>query len=142
MSQATQIVQATISDITPVPQGSLSSGARGQQYYTNAARLKPYRHRVAKVVSDALPQNYEVTNGAVGLSVVFVFRKPTTTKYPHHKVTVPDLDKLLRAVLDSLTGVVYKDDCQVTRIVSEKCWDDKYPELHVDEGVILRAYRL
>ena len=36
---------------------------------------------------------------------------------------MPDLDKLVRAVLDALTGVCYKDDSQVVYIETEKVWD-------------------
>ena len=34
----------------------------------------------------------------------------------------PDLDKLIRAVLDGLTGVAYVDDAQVTLISASKSY--------------------
>lgn len=34
--------------------------------------------------------------------------------------TTPDVDKLARAVLDSLTGSVIKDDAQVVKLIAEK----------------------
>jgi Holliday junction resolvase RusA-like endonuclease len=37
----------------------------------------------------------------------------------------PDLDKLIRAVLDGLTGVAYKDDGQVVRISAVKIYAQK-----------------
>jgi len=40
---------------------------------------------------------------------------------PFH-ITVPDLDKILRSVLDSLTGIVYKDDSQVDQIIARKAY--------------------
>jgi Holliday junction resolvase RusA-like endonuclease len=36
------------------------------------------------------------------------------------KTTKPDVDKLLRALLDSMTGVVFVDDSQVTKCQVEK----------------------
>lgn len=39
---------------------------------------------------------------------------------PAVPLTVPDADKLLRAVLDALTGIVYVDDRQVTFPTAEK----------------------
>jgi crossover junction endodeoxyribonuclease RusA len=39
---------------------------------------------------------------------------------PHWKASEPDVDKLARAVLDALTGVVYADDALVTSIVAAK----------------------
>lgn len=37
-----------------------------------------------------------------------------------HPMTKPDVDKLLRAFLDALTGVVWKDDSQVTDAITRK----------------------
>jgi Holliday junction resolvase RusA-like endonuclease len=37
----------------------------------------------------------------------------------------PDLDKLIRAVLDGLTGVAYKDDGQVVKITAVKIYGQK-----------------
>jgi Holliday junction resolvase RusA-like endonuclease len=38
-----------------------------------------------------------------------------------------DLDKLLRAVLDALTGVCWTDDAQVVEIISRKDWASSSP---------------
>ena len=35
-----------------------------------------------------------------------------------------DLDKLVRSTLDGLTGVAYKDDCQIIRILASKRYAD------------------
>jgi len=56
---------------------------------------------------------------AVEVRVIFNFKKAKTCKLV--KCTKrPDLDNLLKGVLDALNGVAFKDDSQVTRIVSEK----------------------
>jgi len=36
----------------------------------------------------------------------------------------PDLDKLCRAVLDALTGVVWVDDALIAQLAAVKCYDD------------------
>jgi len=43
---------------------------------------------------------------------------------PHSATGKPDIDKLIRNVLDSLTGVVFHDDAQVVRVVAEKRFDN------------------
>jgi Holliday junction resolvase RusA-like endonuclease len=43
----------------------------------------------------------------------------------------PDLDKLVRCAADALTGVVFRDDAQVVRIVAEKVYDER-PGVHVE----------
>lgn len=34
----------------------------------------------------------------------------------------PDLDNIIKAVLDGMNGIVYRDDVQVVRLTAEKCW--------------------
>lgn len=41
---------------------------------------------------------------------------------PDYPDTTPDLTKVVRAVEDSLTGVIWRDDCQVVRQVTAKDW--------------------
>lgn len=101
-----------------VPQGSLQSGGRGNLFYSNAATLKPWRRKIADTVSAALPEEYEPTAGPIELTCLFVFKRPKTGPNSDPSLTYhiipPDRDKLLRAVQDALTGVVYIDDAQVS----------------------------
>lgn len=39
---------------------------------------------------------------------------------PAAPITIPDVDKLLRGILDGMTGVIYTDDARVTRAIPEK----------------------
>lgn len=61
---------------------------------------------------------------AGAVSLVLIFRLPrtkrcaTTARFPH--ITRPDLDKLVRAVKDALTGVLYADDGQVQLLLAQK----------------------
>ena len=58
---------------------------------------------------------------AVQVSIIWTLAKPKSTPKKITKPTKkPDADKLLRAVLDSLTGVAYEDDSQVVRATIEK----------------------
>ena len=43
---------------------------------------------------------------------------------PVHHLQKPDTDKLIRAILDALTGIIYKDDSQVDAIHVTKKWAD------------------
>lgn len=47
-----------------------------------------------------------------------------TKSAPRTHVSKPDLDKLVRTVLDALTGVVIHDDSQVCGIVAQKDYAD------------------
>lgn len=82
--------------------------------------LKKYRQKVAKAATDAIKLAGLAIpvldkSEAVNVTIHFVFVRPESVKaskrpYP---VVKPDIDKLMRAVLDSLTDVVYVDDSQV-----------------------------
>jgi len=54
------------------------------------------------------------TEGAVGLSLIFVFPRPKSAKKGKvFHTTRPDGSKLLRAAEDAMTGVAYVDDSRV-----------------------------
>ncbi len=44
---------------------------------------------------------------------------------PQQYIKNPDLDKLVRGVLDGLSGVLFADDRQVIRILGTKQYDEK-----------------
>lgn len=57
---------------------------------------------------------------AVFAEVTFYFQRPQSNKKGTHKTTKPDIDKLIRSVLDGMTSIVYHDDSQVTAVSAEK----------------------
>jgi Holliday junction resolvase RusA-like endonuclease len=115
---------------TPVPQGSLRSGGRGQLFYSNAAYLKPYRNNIADAVRQAAGASHEQWTGPVTVRVLFLFERPKShvlksgglrRGIANEKLTPPDLDKLTRSVLDAITqSGVYADDAQVTVLEAAK----------------------
>lgn len=96
----------------------------------SSAKVKPYRAVVALAAREAW--NRPPTGKAVYVRVAFTFARPKS----HHtsKGAIrsgapdfpgkPDIDKLCRAVLDALTGVVYGDDAQVVRLEATKDYGD------------------
>ncbi len=57
--------------------------------------------------------------GPVTVEAVFRFPRPKTTKLRAPRL---DLDKLARALLDGMTGIVYVDDKQVDELRARKEW--------------------
>lgn len=112
----------------PEPQGSAKAfviGGRARVTSDNK-KLKPYRQSVTATVVDELNRQWIDTPVAqkhepVCLSLKFVFNRPSSAprkrRYPAVK---PDTDKLIRATLDALTGVLYLDDAQVVNIAAAK----------------------
>lgn len=94
---------------------------------------KPWQGRVALFASQAgvaLAPKGE----SVSVSVVFHLARPKghygtgrnaetlKASAPSNPVTKPDVDKLLRAVLDGLKGVAYTDDSQVRPVMGDKVY--------------------
>ena len=101
----------------PVPQGSLKF-IHGRPIHERAADLAVWRADIAR---NAELSGYRPVDGAVKVTCEFIYMKPKTSPRSMPWVK-PDLDKLIRAVLDGLTGVAYADDCQVTLIQASKTY--------------------
>jgi crossover junction endodeoxyribonuclease RusA len=110
--------------VRPQPQGSARAFVRnGHAAVTSAnAKLKPYRHTVTAVVRQAcldegLSLPLAPKHVPVGVGMEFFFERPASIPKKRVEMVVkPDLDKLIRATLDSLTGVLFHDDAQVVAL--------------------------
>jgi crossover junction endodeoxyribonuclease RusA len=106
----------------PQPQGStrafLPRGWTRPVITSDNPKVKPWRQELAQTATVAMHECGEQMAGRgvpISITLKFYFEKPKSErKAAIHKTTKPDLDKLLRAVLDALTGIAYVDDSQVT----------------------------
>lgn len=133
----------------PAPQGSKTAmpvRKNGQltgkvNMIESSKALMPWRgivaHHARVARSRTLDRPY---SGPVRVVVTFWFDRPKShygtgrnagtlkPSAPEHHVTKPDIDKLLRAILDALTmAMVYKDDSQVVEVVARKHYADSMP---------------
>ena len=111
----------------PITQGSMRAFVvKGRPIITSANRnLKNWRTLVA------LQAQTEATvecplDGPISMTLEFYMPRPKSLKkkgmeYPI-RARSGDIDKLSRAVLDSLTNVFYKDDSQVVDLSVKKYW--------------------
>ena len=111
----------------PQPQGStkafMPKGVRFPVVTSDNAKLKPWRQQVAGMAA-TIAQG--ITLDAVRVQCEFSFLRPKSTSMKVlHKTTKPDLDKLVRAVLDSLTGIVFRDDSQVIAVIATKAFAER-----------------
>lgn len=105
----------------PTPQGSARAFVvNGKPIITSANRnLGAWR----RLMSDAAQAHACMIEGPVKLNVAFVLPRPKSLpKKVHWHLKKPDLDKLVRAVGDSLTGIMWKDDSQVVTIEATKSY--------------------
>ena len=114
----------------PEPKGStrafMPKGGRFPVVTSDNPKLKDWQTQIRLVVTTQVP-DLVVVDGPVRLTAVFKLPAPKIVLahlkrkglvLPH--LTKPDLDKCLRAILDALTGVSYRDDSQVVAISATK----------------------
>jgi crossover junction endodeoxyribonuclease RusA len=79
--------------------------------------LKPWRSVVSLAAKEVMlsVQDMSLIDGPVAVDIIFTFVPGKTVKRKE-MTTKPDIDKLSRAILDSLTGVCWRDDAQVVEL--------------------------
>ena len=144
-SPATTLVTEFWVTGTPKPQGSkraFQHPATKRIVMTESAGapLKDWRYEVkATAAIQMAGRAMIVAPTAIMLSIEFVLPRPVSlpkTKATPACVKKPDTDKLLRAVCDSLTGVVYADDSQIIDIRGRK----RTAELGEQPGAKITVY--
>ncbi len=116
----------------PVPQGSKII-ARGRLINDNDRELKAWRKTIRTAV-EVLHHGERLEDVAVVVDADFRFQRPASVRRPLPAVR-PDVDKLLRAVLDALTEArVFKDDGQVVTATASKVYAQR-------PGVLIRVGR-
>jgi Holliday junction resolvase RusA-like endonuclease len=106
-------------DGTPVPQGSMKV-INGHILHSQGSALAVWRSTIALSARFA---GAKPVDGAIGIEIIFRVKRPKTVKRDYPTVA-PDLDKYIRGVLDSLTGIGYIDDSQVIDINAKKVYSD------------------
>ena len=105
----------------PASQGSHAI-MHGRIVQVNSSKHKAWRKAIAQSAIEALPNDWTPIDDPCELVVNFYMPKPKSVTRPLPSVS-PDLDKLIRAVGDSLTdsGVV-TDDSRIVRISARKLY--------------------
>ena len=98
------------------------------------ANAKPWAARVSAAARDVYQA--DLIRGAVEVELEFYFARPkghfgsgrnagvVLASAPRHMTVMPDTDKLARCALDALTGIVFKDDSQINRLVAVKSYGE------------------
>lgn len=115
---------------TPAPQGSKKHVGNGVMI-ESSKHLKPWRASVAWIAKQHTKQPHA---GPIKLDLEFVMPRPKShygtgrnaerikPSAPDVHTQKPDIDKLVRAVLDAITGIAYIDDSQVVKVTARKHW--------------------
>lgn len=121
------------------PKGNMRAFARrGMKFpiVTDSNRgIRSWSQLVAEGASRALETSIapRQLQGAVRIAIAFYLPRPKRLQkrgVPAAHLTAPDLDKLIRGVLDALTAVAFRDDAQVTELIAAKLYADPHDAPH------------
>lgn len=107
-------------DGKPIPQGSMKV-IQGHIIHSQGSALAAWR---ASVGLGAKLAGAKPHGDPVEISLIFIMARPRTVTRLEPSVP-PDLDKLVRAVLDGLTAIAYRDDAQVCTLTATKEYGDR-----------------
>lgn len=118
----------------PAPQGSKRHVGRGI-LVESSRDLGPWRERVALTAHNAM-KSISLHSGAVTVIITFVLPRPKSTPKTQTPPAIkrPDVDKLARAILDAITGIVISDDSQIVNLHATKRLAelDETPGAHIE----------
>lgn len=116
----------------PIPQGSKVRNRYGGMREDNP-RTRPWRETVAwHAQKEMMVRGHTLIDGPVEARLSFRFARPAShfgtgknegrlkPSAPEYHRVKPDIDKLTRAVLDALSGIVIRDDSRVVRLTASK----------------------
>jgi Holliday junction resolvase RusA-like endonuclease len=103
------------------------AGAKPRAILTSSnSKMKPYRQELTLMAMAAMsksniPEPFAGKHVPVAVVMDFYMaRPPSIPKKRSHLVVKPDLDKLIRATSDALSGILYADDAQVVDLSVRK----------------------
>lgn len=109
----------------PIPQGSKKHVGNGVMIESNK-KTRPWRAMVSDCADDYKRNNPTLMLpmcGPICAKIEFRFARPASVKRVHH-ITKPDIDKLTRAVLDSLKGRLIVDDSMINELSVSKSYGE------------------
>ena len=106
---------------TPAPQGSKRHVGNGV-LIESSKYVGPWRERIAWFAAQNMQRHHGPFTGAVNVRLEFVMPRPKSLPQNRTPAAIkrPDVDKLARACLDSLSGIAYQDDSQIVGLHANK----------------------
>lgn len=136
-----------------LPNGRYRNGSIVVNVTSDNAKLKGWRTHIEAAAIEYWGDGREPLDVDLAVECDFYLKRPDadwgTGRNAHllkdgkhaRPRTIPDLDKLLRAVLDGLSEIVYRDDSLVTAAAAEKHYAIPDGTEQQGHGVRIRVYR-
>lgn len=142
-------IEFELRGIEPVSQGSMVFYGKGRVAHgrpEHARALRSWRSALEAAARDALAGRPEM-EGPVAVAATFWLLRPAAhyrgrrrthpvrSDAPAYSSTKPDLDKLLRALIDGIAPAIMRDDSQVARATCAKRYADDPAAVGADVAV-------
>lgn len=135
-----------------LPDGRYRNGSVVVNVTSDNPNLKKWRTAVANAARRKWDVRPPIEDESLHVEACFFLKRPENhwrsgrfahllkDDAPATPTTIPDVDKLLRAILDALTGIIYRDDGLVTSAPPEKRYAVP-SEANDGRGVRIMVYR-
>lgn len=109
--------------IMPVPKARPRFSRNGHVY--TPKQTTDFESVLRWKFKELMHDNSNFFSKALSITIKFFLKPPQSTKRKLPSVR-PDIDNYAKAVLDSMNGIVFKDDCQVVQLVLSKHYDESF----------------
>lgn len=107
----------------PRPKGSWRHVGAGR-VISAAKGLDAWERAVRQAAEHAMVVP-RVSGDALQVTLTFRMPRPACRKHDVWHTTRPDVDKLIRAVLDAMSGIVYDDDALICSVIALSRYEDE-----------------
>lgn len=113
----------------PMPKGSFTRTKTGGFFWgrgTGHERHKEWAHRVKSGAERSMRANgvETVCDAPFAADLTFYMPRPKSAAKRVHCSVKPDLDKLIRAALDPIVGIVVSEDSRMVQVQARKVYAD------------------
>lgn len=110
---------------TPFPQQRHRfSREFGTVYDPSAKDKRKIRDQVIMILRDKSLVEYPIFEIPIKIILEFTFTKPKSYSKRTYVCVKPDLDNLIKGVLDSCNSILYRDDALICSIVADKVYGE------------------
>lgn len=119
--------------VDPVPKGRPRMSRGGHAFTPLKTREA---ERIVQLMAQKQHGNLPLVGGPMQIDLEFVMDRPKKPKNKNYHVTRPDLDNLVKLVLDALNGVLWNDDAQIFSLSAKKRYVTDKEQPHI--GLIVK----
>ena len=124
MFHVKHFVLKTFVPVRPSPKGRPRINIKTGRVYTPKSTREAEKKIKAHLKYAMILNSLIATESPLKLDLIFCYSRKSAKNKFGYRVGRPDLDNLIKILLDSANGIVYVDDAQVVEIHATKVYDE------------------